>query len=234
MKTTRIFAVALTLAVAGALASPSPSAAVCDNGVTFDGLAAATEYSAATGFQPGDVLFVEDGITVTARRFAFPGGGSGYGAATITNSIGAPVNFDRRRICRENNINLSFDLTGLGIVVTRVTFHWLDQGGFENLRVNGGPLYIGELDAAPAAIAPGIAYGDMEVPVPGGEKGESTLIGNVRSFTVGGQEFAIDSICVEGFVPMTPAELKLLTDDPDKAAVATEGSTWGTVKALYR
>jgi hypothetical protein len=227
----------ITLALALTLTAAAGTALACDAGVTFDGLAAGTTYGLATGFQPGDVLFVENGITVTAHRFAFAGGGFGYGSATIGNSLGAPIRFDRRRICNENNINLRFDLSGLGLVVTRVTFHWLDMGGFENLRVNGGAPYIGELDMAPAAIAAGIAYAVNEVPVPGGKKGESVLLGPVSSFAVGGQEFAIDSICVEGYVPRNMEEARLMItipDGDDDAPVATEQDTWGGVKALYR
>jgi hypothetical protein len=227
----RISLIALSLA----LCSANIAGAVCDAGVTFDGLAAGTVFSPGTGVQPGDVLFVEDGITVTAHRFFFPGGGFGFGGAVIGNSLGAPINFDRQRICNQNNINLRYDLSGLGILVTRVTFNWLDMGGFENLRVNGAPQYIGELDMAPAAIAAGVVYVvQAEAPVPGGKKGRSSLEGPVSAFMVGGQEFAIDSICVEGIVPFTLEQVKLMIDDPDKAAVATEQNTWSTVKALYR
>lgn len=219
----------------------------CDAGVTFDGLAAGTVFSAATGFMPGDVVLVEDNIIVTTRPFLFPGGGGAYGAATITNSIPAPVDFDLLRICRENNINLMFDLRNLGLVVTRVTFDWLDQGGFENLRVNGAPIFIGELDMAPAAIAPGVVYAVADTPVPGGQKGRSRLDGPVRAFMVGGQEFAIDRICVEGFVPGTGEQVRITMGDATKdawlddldldeasKAAATESSTWGAVKTLFQ
>jgi hypothetical protein len=230
MHLTRISLIILGLALAWA----ATAYAFCDTGVTFDALAAGTTFSPATGVLPGDVLFVENGITVTAHRFFFPGGGWGFGAAIIANSLGAPVNFDRQHICTENNINLRFDLSGLGLVVTRVTFHWLDMGGFENLRVDGAPLYIGELDAAPAAIAAGITYAvEAEVPVPGGKKGRSSLVGPVSSFAVGGQEFAIDSICVEGFVASSLEEVQLQID-PEKAAIATQQTLWGTLKATYR
>ncbi|HOX25752.1 MAG TPA: hypothetical protein PLL30_10715 [Candidatus Krumholzibacteria bacterium] len=233
IRTPRTSAVVLIVILAFVTGVPF-AADACEAEVTFDTLVAGTVFSPATGVMPGDVLFVEDGITVSANQFMFPGGGSAFGGAGIVPAIVAPFVFGNVNICRENNVNLTFDLSGLGIVVTTVTFHWLDLGGFENLRVNGAPLYVGELDLAPAAIAPGVAYSVMEVAVPGGKKGISRLVGHVDRFTVGGQEFAIDEICVDGIVPGSGRRVHVSLDDPAKGLVVVEQESWTTVKSLFR
>ncbi len=229
----RIGAVALGLVFA-ALTGLTGSAFACDAEVTFDGLAAGTVYAPGGGYAPGDWLFNEDGIDVTIHELLFPGGGSGFGGARIEPATGAPTNFGVINICRENNVNLDFDLTGLGIRVTGVRFRWLDLGGFENLRVNAAPVYAGELDMAPVAIAPGVVYGVREVPVPGGKKGVGQLRGPVRHFAVGGQEFWIDDVCVVGIDPGTGSEVEIEIEGANDKSMQTDASTWGSVKSLYR
>jgi hypothetical protein len=94
-----------------------------------------------------------------------------------------------------NNINLKFDFTSLGFTANRVEFEFADLGGTENISVNGQPVTVGELTAAPAAIAPGVSFHTMTIPITGGKEGMGILIGSVQTLVIGGQEFWLDNIC---------------------------------------
>ena len=97
-----------------------------------------------------------------------------------------------------SNVSNLYDILAAGVAVGGVTFEYLDVGGTENLQVNGAGLYIGDLHLAPANIAPGVTFSVVTWPVPGGVRGFVTLTGQVDKLLVGGQEFAIDNICVLG------------------------------------
>ncbi|MGZ3294161.1 MAG: hypothetical protein ACXU9D_12950 [Xanthobacteraceae bacterium] len=51
-----------------------------------------------------------------------------------------------------NNINLGFDYVAIGFVPTRAQFEFLDQGGSENLSVNGSAVFAGDISAVPATL----------------------------------------------------------------------------------
>ncbi len=114
------------------------------------------------------------------------GGGSTFGFAEVTTASGIGTGQDMRT----GNINLMFDFSELGITPDFVTFDFADYGGYENLSLNGGTVYIGELTAAPAP--PGFS---MNITM-SGSIGNAIIAGPVEKLLVGGQEFFLDNICI--------------------------------------
>ena len=149
------------------------------------------QYGAPAGNHPGDVIFTSNGIKVSVYDFNFSTGGGTFGVATI--SV-APVPFGAGQSMNTNNINLEFDFSGLGFVPKEVSFEFLDLGGFENLSVNGSPMFIGDLSSVPSPIG-GANIAVSTVPVTGGKTGGVTLTGTIQKLRVGGQEFWIDNVC---------------------------------------
>lgn len=167
---------------------PKP-AVVC---VDFESpLVLAQQFGATVGQTPGDLAFTTSGINVTVNKFDFPAGGGAFNRAYIDNP---PVAFGTGQTIRSNNINLEFDFGQLGFAVSQVEFEFLDLGGFENLAVNGGGIFAGELSSAPNPTG-GITYSVSKTPAQGGSKGTVTVRGSVAQLTVGGQELWIDNVC---------------------------------------
>ncbi|HEX6039886.1 hypothetical protein [Longimicrobium sp.] len=146
------------------------------------------------GNLPGDLWFTESLIPVTLRTFHHPPGfGTTFGDATV---LGAFVTFGSGQIVNTNNINLGFDFSGIGFVPSSVTFQWRDYGGYENLRVNGSGIYVGELTGAPSPIG-GATVSHVWGWSPGNnyKQGTTTLTGPVSILGIGGQEFYLDNVC---------------------------------------
>ena len=178
---------ALTVAAVGSLVSK-----VHANIMTFDTLAVGTQYGTPTN-SPGDLVHTENGIQLRVQTFLFVGTGSIFNFADVRNNAALfPTNY-----LNVNNINLNFSFAGLTFTPTRVTFEYIDQGGSENFSVNGAALYRGELAAAPTTWGSVTLAVGPATPIPGGSKRTVTLTGPVTQFTVGGQEFGIDSINAE-------------------------------------
>lgn len=163
--------------------------------VDFESQTLGKEYG--DGFNAvGEVVFAESGIPVAVEYFYWNTGGT-FGVCEIYNAM---PDFGDGQIMGMNNINLKFDFTQLGFQVSEVTFEYADQGGHENFSVNGGPVYVGELTAAPSP--PGITMSVTTTSFSGGEKGLVSLMGPVDTLLVGGQEFRLDNICVYFMVDM--------------------------------
>ncbi len=135
---------------------------------------------------PGEVIFTQNGISVAVYEFFYMGGGSTFGFAEVTTASVIGTGQDMRT----GNINLMFDFSELGITPDFVTFDFADYGGYENLSLNGGTVYIGELTAAPAP--PGLS---MNITM-SGSIGNAIIEGPVEKLLVGGQEFFLDNICI--------------------------------------
>lgn len=156
-------------------------------------LAVGTAYGTPVGQAPGTVIFVTKGIPVSIQNFIFVGGGGTFNSAGI---VIPPAPFGAGQAIRTNNINLEFNFALVGFPVSVVTLDYLDQGGFENISVNGSPVFAGELSAAPSPIG-GVNLAVTSVPAPGGKKGTVTLSGPVKTLRIGGQEFWIDNVCAK-------------------------------------
>ena len=152
-------------------------------------LTVGTEFGAPAGNSSGDVIFSSNGIAVSVQDFEFTGGGGTFNVAKVDM---AP--FGSGQNMRTNNINLEFDFGGLGFVPSMVRFDYLDAGGFENLSVNGSPVFAGDLPTTPASLG-GATVSVSTTAGPSGTLGTVTVTGAIATLRVGGQEFWIDSLC---------------------------------------
>lgn len=187
--------VLFTVLCLAALVLPSQAQPVC---VTFEPpFAIGNTYGAPVGQVSGDLAFVSNNIRGYVYKFIQANGNPAFNRAFIDF---APVAFSPGQSLRTNNINLRFDLTGLGFNVTRVTLYYLDLGGTENLAVNTSGIYVGELTAAPAGLGGAtVAVSSTPVPPPiHGKMGTVVVKGPVvKSLLIGGQELWIDSVCAQ-------------------------------------
>ncbi|HET7464732.1 MAG TPA: hypothetical protein VFJ82_26050 [Longimicrobium sp.] len=154
-------------------------------------------FGAPAGNVPGTVVWVEQGIRVSVNKFVTLTGGSAYDRLRIE-PMPASFTLAAGNTGHTLNLNAGFDFTGLTFAVTSVKFHFLHLGGYENLSVNGSPVFVGQLTAPPAALA-GITVASAWAPVPGGSQGTITLTGSaanpIKRLLVGGQELWLDTVC---------------------------------------
>lgn len=186
-----ILTTAVVIAVLSAL--PVQAQPAC---VTFSPFALGTTYGAPVGQSSGDLALTENGIPVRVYNFQLSTGPLAFNRAYIDN---APFPFGAGKSIRTNNINLQFDFTGLAFRVRRVRLAFLDLGGYENLSINGSPIKVGELTAAPPVIA-GVSVAVSSAPLPppmSGKTGTLTLTGPVQTLLIGGQELWIDEVCAQ-------------------------------------
>lgn len=170
---------------------PPPSQQVC---LDFEPpILGGTQYGTPAGNKSGDVIFTTNGIPVSVYDFNVVGGGGTFNLARVDKS---PVPFGSGQSIRMNNINLEFNFSQLNFQSSEVQFEFFDQGGYENISVNGNPVFSGEISSAPSPIG-GVSITVSTVLVQGGKKGKVTLTGVVKTLRIGGQEFWIDNVCVK-------------------------------------
>ena len=171
----------LGLVVAGTTFVQIASAAQID----FESVPVGTKYGTGFGHVPGSVVLTQDGIQMSVENFHSGGStlffraevGGVYDAAFPT----TPLSMD--------NINAKFDFSNVGFPVSSVSVEYFDDGGANNISVNGEPILeipAFGLDSIPVNIALGVtatADGDS-----------ITLNGTIQSLLIGGQELAIDNI----------------------------------------
>lgn len=209
MKSSRTPSLLLTLALAAACSdAPTPvvpdaasanvSAAAVPVCVDFElPLPAGTTWGATVGQPPLTLVHMENGIRVYTEKFFLTGGGTAYRDARIGIP---PVAFSSGQAARTLHINLIFDFTALTFVPSSYTFDYLDPLGnpvYENLKVNASPVFIGELNAPPPALAGvpiSFASGPFFAP-PAGDRARIKLGPGVGRLQVGGQDLWIDHVC---------------------------------------
>ena len=145
------------------------------------------------GTPVGSTIFVENNIRASVHTFN-DGVTTFYGLARVEFPPPQPVGVGPVGLAR--GISYGFDFSALSFVPQTVTFEWLDQGAnpIENLRVNGSPLFIGQLHAPPAVWG-GAAVTSAWAFVPNGRRGQITLTGPVQRILVGGQLIWVDRVC---------------------------------------
>jgi hypothetical protein len=196
MSLNRKSAILFIFALVGALFAVPSQAQVC---IKFEppDFVIGDVYGAPVGQSSGDWAFNSNGIDGYVYKFLLINSGTAFNTAYIDN---APVAFSPGQSLRLNNINLLFDFTNLGFIVKKVTFSYLDLGGYENLAPNPGGVYVGELSSAPPVInGASVAVTSSPVPPPIiGKTGQVVIKAPVvKTVLVGGQELWIDSVCAE-------------------------------------
>ncbi len=152
--------------------------------LTSESLINGTSYGNGINAQ-GDVIFSENGIPVSVEFFNYESSGGSFGTSQVTTTSGIGTGQDMMT----SNINLGFDFSNLPFDPNYITFDFGDFGGHENLGINNGTVYAGELGSA--TVPPGI---NMTFTV-NNYIGSVTLEGEINHLLVGGQEFFLDNIC---------------------------------------
>lgn len=170
-----------TAAQAAAAAVPPP---VC---LEFNVPPLWTVFGVPSGTPPATLVFVENGISVTTRRFFDPALNPFYNWTRIEPGQGWLGPDPSARL---NNISLQFGFGGLPFVPARVDIDYHDKGGFENLTFNGTALRIGQLETL-AGVGVAVAWWFAGP----NKEGRVSIAGPVGHATIGGQELWIDSVC---------------------------------------
>ena len=165
----------------------------CDLMVDNESQAVGSAWGAPYGDVPGDFMFAEDGIPLRIWEMVYATGGTGFNFARIETAFTGCLDSNTLNL---NNVAVEYDIAATGVTTDAVIFDYLDMGGEENLQVNGGPLYIGDLHLAPVNIAPGVTCSVSWAGVGGGICGRVTLTGDVQELRIAGQEFWTDDLCV--------------------------------------
>jgi hypothetical protein len=166
----------------------------CETQVSFDDQPLTT-FSSANGDNAGDIVFTESGIDVRIDSMLWLSGNRGYNYVEIE-AVDCGFGYDQRAWF--NNAALVFDLSP--VTTKGLSFIFWDNGGEENLQVNGSTEFVvGKFEDLPAVVAPGITCvveNVYEDTCYGGKIGRLTLLGNIDELRIAGQELAVDSICI--------------------------------------
>lgn len=190
------------------------------------------------GASYGDVAYstvlTESGIDVKIDSMLWFNGSLGYNYVQIQEAD-CGFGFDQRAWF--NNASLIFDLNS--ITTDGLSFIFWDNGGDENLQVNGSTWHvISDFKNLPLLVAPNVLcfvdsiYADD---CHGGEIGRVNLIGNVNELRIAGQELAIDSLCINERTKVTiPDDFECQTQvsfdiEPTGSFGASNGDVVGDV-----
>lgn len=200
----------------------------CENIVDHETRVVGEEWGDCRGTLPGDLWFVENGIPVYGALFD-NGVFMSHDCATIVPSL---MGLGSGRVMNLANISARYDVAALECPVQEVTFSYFDAGGTENFQVNASPNYVGEIDAiVPPNPSPDVFFSAVVTPMGPGKLVDVTLTGPVEHFTIGGQEFWIDDICVR-CEPMVGVEDHVHGPLPEAqlhAAIANPYRPMGTI-----
>ena len=151
--------------------------------MTFDDLPLGTQFGAPVGDLPGNLVYIQDGIFMSAEQIIVEGA-AGFLRAEVGGRYGG---FFSSHALDLNNISMSFDFRQVGFEVNQVSLEFVELGPLNNFSVNDGLLFeLPSLQLIPTDIAPGVTAVVAE--------GVITLSGDIDKMLIGGQELAIDTI----------------------------------------
>ena len=196
--------------------------AQCEGGSLFDALPYGEKYgdlpSGATTFVAiGDIAFDADGIPVSLHELTSSSGFPGYQYAHVDGPQSA-YGFGGVNTLELRNVTASFDIASVYPETDTLCLHFLDEGGYENLSINGSTLTITANGKGGLAALDGTSLGGVDISVSGtpfttgsgtpvAYAGILSLIGDVDELVIGGQEFWIDSLCIGIPGPSSPPSL---------------------------
>ncbi len=230
--------------------NPEPCDSVCDLMVTYEMLAGA--YWSAPPMVQGDVLFTDAGVEVSVDILGPLADNDGDGDVDFDDSPSVeyvevvpspmPMIFGNGHVLRTANAVVKFDIDAVMPNVDEVCFEILDLGGVDNIAINGSTIIITSADLNGDGIMDTPFYGGQEVlngtflggvfvsaskmTFPGGAKILFRLIGDVNELAIGGQEYWIDDLCIDGTPVVDP--IQGCTDSTacnyDQSATQDDGS----------
>jgi hypothetical protein len=179
--------------------APVASAALA-RAVTFEGLSVGDQFGpgAPGNEMSGDFLFTEDDIDVYVGDFLNTSGAVSNSPSAFVEVEDAMTGdiFPTNELDFFGNIAIRFDLTNLGFEFDRVMLDWADFGGSQTLSINGVGVGVNNMLDLPATLGGASITVTETGSAPGGVTGRLVLVGMIDSFTIGGQEFAIDEVLV--------------------------------------
>jgi len=187
------------LACAAALAAVSARADDVAR-VDFEEFAAGDQFGPGSpGNQmSGDVLFSDEGIGVSIGDFLSTSGSiSNTPTAFVEIEADFRTNaFESQEMHFTGNIALHFDFTDLAFDVGRVDLLWAIFGGSQTLGVNGESVPLANITDAPAMLGGAAVFAAQDgiLGLGDGIFGRLSLVGDIETLTIGGQELAIDNI----------------------------------------
>ncbi len=173
----------------------------CDFLVDHQSMTTGMGWGGDFGNDPGDDMFVEDGIKVYCEVFSFGGGDDAFGECYVVNTPEA--DFGYQRVMAFNKFSNFYHIDSLEITTASVSFEILVYEGIHNLKVNNGPLFVGEFPNMPSQVASDVSMVVETFSVPGGYRAEVTLTGDVHGLTVGGEQLHLDNLCVMEANPLS-------------------------------
>ena len=205
----RRLTLSLTLAAAALAACGSPDLTLSDtarapaepsanhisnNCVHFNVPPVGTTFGAPVGQPPGTWVFSEQSIRVQVNKL-ITSSGSVYDRLRIETAP-PPYTLAVGNTGHAININALFSFAGLGWVTSNVKLHYMKYtGGFENLSVNGSPVFVGQITAPPGLLG-GATVTSTPVGFLGGVQGTLTLTGvPISNVQLGGTSLWIDTVC---------------------------------------
>jgi hypothetical protein len=147
------------------------------------------------GATPGNPSsFVTGGVNVSLSLYYYSASGTTTsGSARVANGGSAGGSGQEMWL---SNVNLNFDF---GAPVASIQLCFGEFGGNINLQVNGDQRIADDLKLLPATIG-GVAFSTSGTNTPGSTL---SLTGHINSFSIGGQEFAIDNVSYQVPEPST-------------------------------
>ncbi|HRX51947.1 MAG TPA: FlgD immunoglobulin-like domain containing protein, partial [Candidatus Krumholzibacteria bacterium] len=167
-----------------------PVIGACDLGTGMEQLALGQTWSSANS-SPGDVAFFMGSVPVRLEQ-AMVSGGPAFDRVEVTPGL---PSFHDGKVLSLTDANVVFDMTGMGVAEFRVDVR---AGiGFENLRVNGGSLFMVDITNIPATVAPGITAVLSLAPDGFSQSvGRLVLTGPIETVRIGGDDLLLDNVCV--------------------------------------
>ena len=189
--------------------NPDPNAggcdATCDVFTDFDALIAGERYGdlvkgATTEVLPGGLAVVSDGVPIYLEPL-HDFGATHYNYMAVDAHF---AGFGSGNSLWTNNITAQFDIQAVMDVTDTVCIAFRDDGGFENIWINGATPARGPNGYGGLTVFDGAILGGVLVEVTGAMvgsyafEGTITLIGDVDKFSIGGQELWVDDLCISG------------------------------------
>ncbi|RVM09358.1 hypothetical protein [Sinorhizobium meliloti] len=144
--------------------------------------------------QAGTTILSISGIDVKIQPFHKDSSSTFIGTAFIDDK---PIILHPGQVIGGGVVNLLFDFRGANFTANEVRFTFTDTfsgGGRINFAVNGDGPRIGKLQSYPDLGGARVDVGTIEIR--GGSISVVRIAGKIDTLEVGGEEFAIDDVCV--------------------------------------
>jgi subtilisin len=148
-------------------------------------------------------------INISFKEFFFVSQGS------TTSGFASVAGTGPNKTLSTNNINAQF---AFAYPVDAISFLYVDQGGSENLEINGDLRAVGNLNDLDGETVGGVSVSVELLQFEPVFIGEVRLEGDITQFAVGGQEFLLDNVCPSKASAWGPAVFSTRGDYVDISA----------------